>query len=230
MSRRNDNTTPHGAEEYDSKVRQTIPLYECIHGETIDLVRTIQPEVALWLDTGCGTGYLPDLAAPEFPRCTFILADPSAAMLALARSKLAPYGERIIFLDPTGTAGVELGPTRTPDVITAIQAHHYLDRKGRERATARCYDVLEQGGLYVTFENTRPETDAGIRIGLERWKRFLVDNGWDAAGAEAHAKRFDTEYFPITAGEHVALLRGAGFRTVELFSFTYLQAGFYAIK
>lgn len=228
MSTRNDNTTPHRAEEYDLKVRQTIPLYDSLHRETIDLVRTLRPNAALWLDTGCGTGHLAGLAVPAFPRCSFLLADPSEAMLAIARSKLAEHWHRVHILDPADTAAVRLD--RAPDVITAIQAHHYLDRKGRERATARCYELLGEGGLYVTFENTSPETGEGIRLGLERRKRFLVDSGRSMAEAEAHAKRFGTEYFPITVSEHVSLLKQTGFRTVELFWLSYMQAGFYGIR
>jgi hypothetical protein len=33
------------------------------------------------LDTGCGTGYLVELALPVFPQTRFILADPAQAML-----------------------------------------------------------------------------------------------------------------------------------------------------
>jgi tRNA (cmo5U34)-methyltransferase len=228
MSSRNDNTTPHRAEEYDAKVRQTIPEYDAIHRDAIDLVRTVRPDVSLWLDTGCGTGHLAELAVPAFPKCSFLLADPSEAMLALARKKLARHWDRVRFLDPADTSAVSMD--RAPDVITAIQSHHYLDRQGRQRATAHCYDLLGPGGLYVTFENTSPETGEGIRLGLERWKRFLVDSGRSVAEAESHAKRFGTEYFPIMVEEHLALLRGAGFRVVELFRFSYMQAGFYAIK
>jgi tRNA (cmo5U34)-methyltransferase len=228
MSSRNDNTTPHRAEEYDLKVRQTIPLYDSLHRETIDLVRTLRPNVSLWLDTGCGTGHLAELAVPVFPRCAFLLADPSEAMLALARKKLQPCGDRVVFLGPADTGSVRTD--LSPDVITAIQAHHYLDMRGRERATARCFELLGEGGLYVTFENTSPETGEGIRLGLERWKRFLVDSGRSVAEAEAHAKRFGTEYFPITVNEHIALLKHTGFRTVELFWLSYMQAGFYGIK
>jgi tRNA (cmo5U34)-methyltransferase len=228
MGKRNDNATPHRAVEYDAKVRRTIPEYENIHRDAIDLVRTVKPDVSLWLDTGCGTGHLAELAVPVFPRCSFLLADPSEAMLALARKKLAGHRDRVLFLDPADTTS--LRTDRAPDVITAIQSHHYMDPEGRARATARCHDLLGPGGLYVTFENTRPATDEGVRLGLERWKRFLVECGRSAEEAEAHAQRLDTEYFPITVNEHLALLRGAGFRTVELFRFSYMQAGFYAVK
>jgi tRNA (cmo5U34)-methyltransferase len=62
-----DNLTPHKASEYDLKVRQTIPFYETINAEILRLVKTIQPEVKCWVDTGCGTGNLVSQALQVFP-------------------------------------------------------------------------------------------------------------------------------------------------------------------
>jgi tRNA (cmo5U34)-methyltransferase len=47
---------------------------------------------------------------------------------------------------------------------------------------------------------------------------------------EPHFERFDSEYFPITIEEHLKLLRACGFKTVGLFWYSYMQAGFYGIK
>ena len=52
------NKTPYKAAAYDRNVRQTLPYYEIIHEEIIDLVQAIHPGVMCWLDTGCGTGAL----------------------------------------------------------------------------------------------------------------------------------------------------------------------------
>jgi tRNA (cmo5U34)-methyltransferase len=62
------------------------------------------------------------------------------------------------------------------------------------------------------------------------WGRFQLDKGKDVAAVENHKKRFNNEYFPITIIEHLESLKEIGFKTVELFWFTYMQAGFYAIK
>ena len=56
--------------------------------------------------------------------------------------------------------------------ITAIQCHHYLSREGRAKASKVCYDLLSEGGVYITFENTRPLTDEGIAIGKRYWRNF----------------------------------------------------------
>ena len=91
-----DNTTPHKAAEYDKAVRQTIPFYEAIQSQVVDLVRTIKPEASCWLDTGCGTGYLVEIAVPYFPQTSFILTDPSEPMLKQARIRFKAWAENRI--------------------------------------------------------------------------------------------------------------------------------------
>jgi len=226
-----DNSTPHRAAEYDAEILSTIPFYRQFHAETIDVVRTLLPGVSVWLDTGCGTGYLAEQALPLFPRALFLLADPAQAMLDLARARLARFpSERVRFLDAVGSEGLIGVVPETPQVISAIQCHHYGGEEVRRLATSACFRLLKPGGVYVTFENIRPDTPRGIEIGLDRWLRFQREAGRSTRAVEEHRSRFDRNYFPITVSEHLELLRMAGFTTVELFWLSHMQAGFYAIK
>ena len=295
----NDNATPHSAAEYDEVVRRTIPYYDLLHEETLDLVETLRPEPRVWLDTGCGTGSLAKRILERFPDCRLILADPSEKMLAQAHARLADAPpERLTILPPIGSQDLrwdwivrlsafgedksppaplsERGESRDipnpkwapgslqgngtehrvppfgkgwtggisksspvgvvveawprPDVITAIQAHHYLRPDGRAQATRACYDLLQPGGLYVTCENIRPRTERGLAFGLERWRRFQVRAGRDMKTAGDHTQRFGRDYFPILLSEHFDLLARCGFVDVEMFWHSHLQAGFYAFK
>ena len=182
-----DNATPYPSWEYNDNIRVSIPFYESFHEETVDLVKTLKPEARVWLDTGCGTGYLVSRAFPHFPHTCFILADPSEGMLTQARHRLQQVQilippDRIRFLDPAGTEdlpravdpGEDLPDTiiRQPEVISAIQCHHYLKPEQRRTATQVCFNLLAQGGVYITFENIRPDSDQGVNLSLARWKRF----------------------------------------------------------
>jgi tRNA (cmo5U34)-methyltransferase len=159
-----------------------------------------------------------------------VLADPSEKMLLTARKKLAHLqSDRVEFLKPVTTQGLgHLGEKF--DVVTAIQSHHYLSSNERAKATEVCFELMQQGGLYVTFENVRPMTTEGIVIGKEYWKHFQLSKGRDAATVEHHLCRFDTEYFPITILEHFSLLKKTGFSVTELLWYSYMQAGLYSIK
>jgi len=104
MATPNDNATAHPAHQYDAGVRKVIPFYDTIRSETLDLVRTIAGEPALWVDTGAGTGALVELALAAFPRTQFVLADPSEAMLGQARLRLGGAKAERVTLLPRWTA------------------------------------------------------------------------------------------------------------------------------
>jgi tRNA (cmo5U34)-methyltransferase len=228
---KSDNTTAHGSKQYDSQVKNTIPYYESFHKEIINFVKSTVPNTKIWVDTGCGTGSLVEKAINEFANTKFILLDPSIAMLNQAKSKFIDFSkDRVEFLEPTSSQDVMLNDDKKADIVTAIQAHHYLSKEERAKATKKCYDILNESGIYITFENISPLTKDGVEIGKEYWRNFQIEAGKEPLEAENHIKRFGMEYFPITIEEHLSLLRSTGFKVVELFWYSYMQAGFYCIK
>ncbi len=228
----NDNASAHPAAQYDAEVRKVIPYYDAIHTETIDLVRAIVGEPAVWLDTGAGTGALVARALPQFPRTQFVVADPSAAMRGQARQRLAGLPEiRVRFLAPIGSDGLaRVEPTLRAEVVTAIMCHHYLEREARRAAVCGCFEVLAPGGMLVVFENVEADTAPGAQIQAARRSEFQRRQGRTEAEIARQTARFGTELLPVPVAEHLALLREVGFTTVELFWRAQLQAGFYAVK
>jgi len=222
-----DNTTSHKASVYDEQIDQTIPVYELFHDQIINLVRTYNYSPSTWLDAGCGTGTLVTKALGQFKDTSFILADPSVNMLSIAKTKL--HGnDRVKF---TGSGSLELDlPSESIDVLTAVMSHHYFDTVDRRKATKNCFRMIKRGGIFITFENIRPDSEMGTQIGLERWKRFQLSHGKSEDAVRIHLERFNSEFFPITLGEHLNLLHEAGFKVFEILWVSYMQAGFYAIK
>lgn len=224
------NSTPHLPEDYDAQIAKVIPYYSSIHQEVINLVKAL-PTPTIWMDTGCGTGSLVKKAIVEFPETRFLLLDPSEGMLQQARKKLSPYVTgRLEFMQPSPTQDFVWVHGERPDVITAIQCHHYLSIEDRAKATKVCYDLLKEGGVYITSENIRPLTEEGITIGKQYWGNFQLAMGKTQEEVDKHLARFDMEYFPITVEDHLELLRETGFKTVEMLWYSYMQAGFYCIK
>lgn len=220
-----DNATPHHAVAYDAGVHLTLPYYDAIHEEVLSFIEALPERPRKWLDTGCGTGTLIARALPRFPQTRFVIADPSPAMLAVARRRLSE--PRLTVLSPCATGDL---PDGCFDVVTAIQCHHYLDRRGRRDAVAACFDRLRPGGVLVTSENVRPLSRTGLDLGLRYWARFQERAGKSPSEVAAQLARFDREYFPITLEEHLRLYGSAGFVAVEVLWYSYLQAAFYAVK
>jgi tRNA (cmo5U34)-methyltransferase len=221
-----DNATAHAADDYAHEVRKTIPF----HAQMIDLAIEVGfaavPSAARWLDTGCGPGSLVAEARRFAPDVAFVLADPSLAMLDLARA-LNPDVPAENFLPFPSDALPDVAPF---DVITAVQSHHYYaDAGGRERALRRCLALLKPRGALVVFENVRAETELGHALQRRRWAAFQHSQGRDAATVEAHLAREDVKFFPVRASEHTALLKKIGFPIIETIWRAHSQVGFLAI-
>ena len=227
----NDNASAHPAHRYDGAVRQVIPYYDAIQNETLDLVRSVAGDPAVWLDTGCGTGALVERALPRFPKTRFVLADPAEAMLAQARDRFCAVPGRVTVLPAVASGGLPaVEPQLRAQVVTAILCHHYLEPAGRAAAVRGCYEGLAPGGLLVAFENVEPDSRSGREIGLGRWRDFQLAQGRTPAEVAQHLARFGTELKPVRIAEHLALLRATGFATVEIFWRAQMQAGFFAVK
>ncbi|WP_406660331.1 class I SAM-dependent methyltransferase [Methanolobus sp. ZRKC3] len=230
-SKQDKNSTPYDPQEYENNIVNTIPYYSSIHQEIINLVKAFPIEAKVWMDTGCGTGSLVNSAMQEFPNTKFLLLDPSENMLEIAKEKMLsqPKG-RIEFLEPSPTQEFSKKLEERPDIITAIQCHHYLSPEYRAEATKVCFELLKSGGAFITFENIRPLTEEGVDIGKEYLGNFQLSRGKDKENVSKYLARFDVEYFPLTIEQHLQLLRNTGFKVVEMFWYSYMQAGFYCIK
>lgn len=134
------------------------------------------------------------------------------------------------FLTPVTTQYIVLDSSLRPDIITAVQSHHYLIKEERMMATKVCYELLSKDGVYISFENIRPFTEQGIAYGKQKWADFQKFRGKSEKQVRNHIDRFDKEYYPIMVEEHLQLYRECGFKVVELLWFSYMQAGFYCIK
>ena len=221
-----DNTTSSPAAQYDGHVSGVNPYYALYHEEALDVVKSVNPNPARWLDTGCGTGTMVLKAAQYFPEAEYTIADPSEAMMELALKKLKGLPVKPVL---AGTQRLDL-PDNSFDVITAIQSHHYFDENTRRTATENCFRMLKPGGVYITFENVKPFTDEGLKIGLDRWRRYQLNAGRMPEEVERHLSRYGVEYFPITIDDHMELLRCCGFTVAEVLFRGLMQAGFYALK
>lgn len=222
-----NNTSPYAAADYDSNIERTIPYYSFFYQQTLDLVAAIGQDRFQWLDCGCGTGTMAEMALERFPDAEFTLCDPSAEMVGLAKQKLS--GEkRILAYRVLGTEN--LHDENRFDVATAIQSHHYFREDERVKATQNVYRALKEGGMYIFFENTAPATQKGKEIVMKRWAQYQREHGKTEAEIETYLSRYGKNYFPIPLAAHLHNLKQCGFKTVEPFWLSVMQAGFYAIR
>ena len=222
-----DNTTPMTAKEYDLKIEKTIPFYSEYYRQTIDLVQSLPITEGKWLDAGCGTGEFVSIALRTFHGFEFVLYDPSGAMVEEAKKKLqeSPRVKNILLC-----GSHEMTFKNAFDIITATQCHHYMQYEDRLKATQRCYDALNNDGVFIFFENFAPNCEYTRKTALDRWGRYQKVHGKSDEEVADHIRRYGKNYFPVTLDEHYKLLRDTGYRCMEIFWLSYMQVGIYAVK
>lgn len=212
---------------YNQKIGKTIPYYAEIQKQAVSLVNTLGMKNISWLDVGCGTGNMAKLAIRQCDVKTMCLAEPSEDMLSYAIKESASWN---VAVQSVQSSTQELVFQEQFDVVTAIQAHHYLKKEQKKQAVAACYQALKPGGVFITCENTAAMTETGKEIALNRWKNYQVTSGKTKEDAQANIDRYGKLYFPITVFEQLAILKECGFQTVELLWYSYSQAEIYGLK
>jgi tRNA (cmo5U34)-methyltransferase len=227
-----ENIPRFNAKTYDREVRTVVPFYDMMMEEVLDVVAALKPAPKVWLDTGCGTGYLVGKALAMFPKTQFVLSDPLENMMEGAKTRLQNLRDgRVSYLPPSRSENLALFKDELkPQVITAVLCHHFLQADERLTATKTCFDLLEPGGVYVTVEHTAALNETTKNINMTRWRRFQMAHGRDSDEVEKHLLRYGTKFFPISAAQHIQLLKEVGFKTAEVYWASFVDTGFYAVK
>lgn len=219
------NFTPFAVAEYDKQIKRTLPFYEEMVQQIVDIVNLLDLQSLRWLDVGCGTGKMARTALGNFDIKKMVCIDVEKEMLE--KAEMFYNDEKVEFLQCDVR---ELPYQEMFDIVTAIQVNHYFKRAERIAAMKNCYDALSENGVYISFENFAPDSEEGTRLYLERWKQFQIANGKSGQEADAHIGRYGRDYFPVTISESVGLMKDCGFRMVEVLWVSYMQVGILARK
>lgn len=221
----NDNTSAFNALEYDERIKKTLPYYEDFYKQVIDIAKIQFDKPLTWLDIGCGTGKMAEIALRVANIEKFVFCDNSVNMIEIAKQRFENENTEFIT-----SSILELHNSIQFDVITAIQVFHYFEREERKRAIKKCYEMLHPNGIFVTFENFAPQSGIGKKLFLERWKLYQLSQGKDIAECNGHIGRYGKEYFPISISEHLRILEQCGFENVEIIWVSNMQVGLLGIK
>lgn len=221
----NDNKSAFNSNDYDRKIKQTLPYYDEFYKQVIELVKIFYHDTIRWLDIGCGTGKMGSVAFENVELKEFIFCDSSDEMIKIVKKRFSSHNTKFSVCDVQNLAYINVF-----DVITAIQVNHYLQVNERKIALKKCYKALKDNGLYISFENFAPLTDLGKSIYLEKWKRYQIKQGNSLEECEKHIERYEKDYFPIPLSENIELMRNCGFKVVEILWLSNMQVGFWGMK
>jgi ubiquinone/menaquinone biosynthesis C-methylase UbiE len=100
------------------------------------------------LEIGCGSGAMAAGLLERFPGVRLVATDVDPAMVASARERLAPFGERAVVQEADTTA-LPFADGEFDAVCSFIMLHHVIRW---EEALAEVTRVLKPGGLLVGYD------------------------------------------------------------------------------
>lgn len=123
------NSTPFDVAEYDKQIKRTLPFYEEMFQQVVDIVRVLDLQSPRWLDVGCGTGKMARTVLDIFEIEKMVCIDVEKEMLERAESFCD--NEKVEFLQCDIR---ELSYQEIFDVVTAVQVNHYFKKDERVAA------------------------------------------------------------------------------------------------
>jgi len=186
-------------------------------------------------DLACGEGRLSAAVLERFPNARVLGLDGSEVMLAQARLRLAPFGDRARVL-PFGIDSTDwLGELPQPlhCVLSSLAVHH-LDGEGKRRLFRELAARLEPGGALLIADIVAPASQAALRAHDAAWHRIARQQSLDLTGSIETYERAVAEGWAFGAAEEddidkpsvlfdqLRWLEEAGFAAVDCF---WLRAG-----
>lgn len=129
---------------YAEKIRQLVPRYDEMLETIVDLVRLAEPGAAL--DLGAGIGNVSELVLTALPESHLTALDASPQMLAQARERLAPFGERAQVVEGDIAA---YAPGRPFDVVLSNLVLHNLPPDAKRETLRAIRGWLRPAGVFI---------------------------------------------------------------------------------
>jgi tRNA (cmo5U34)-methyltransferase len=200
---------------YDDDIRAAIPGYDLLHETVAALLQNELGENARVLAAGVGTGEEILRLAPGNPGWRFTGEDPSAAMLAVAREKVAAEGvsDRVELIEGL----VQDLPAAEPyDAATLILVQHFLPDDGAKLELLRAIAERLKPNAPLLVANMHGDLTVPATQRLyQAWKQRQIARGMSAEDAEGMFTGLPTVVHFVPEARIRALLWEAGFMEIE---------------
>lgn len=215
------------SQAYDERNARLAPIAENAHF-LIRLVLAHLPVHARVLCVGVGTGAEILSLAKAYPEFTFLGVDPSEAMLAVCRSKLAAAGllNRCELLH--GYAD-DVPAGECFDAALCMMVGHFVEPEQRCGLYRSMVSRLRPGGYVVNCEISFDLDSAEFPLMLENWKQVqsLMGASPESLGNLAQTLRAPLTVLPPRVVEDY--LRQSGIVPVRFFQ-AFMIVGWYGVK
>jgi tRNA (cmo5U34)-methyltransferase len=201
-----------------------------------ELLLALSREHSRVLELGAGTGDFTGKIAAGKQFDEIVVTDGAAAMLDVARERLAGAYPALRFemVDFSAQWAGRFGVNSFDSVVSTLALHHAVEKRPLFR---QVFDVLKPGGVFVLGDHVAAVTRTGrYLIGRERAFERLNRPDVVAASLLEEAMAFDTQRQIDEgnncepAGAYIKMLVDSGFEEVECLWQDYWLALFVALK
>ncbi|TNJ34320.1 class I SAM-dependent methyltransferase [Arenimonas terrae] len=215
---------PQAAARYSEGPVRQVPGFHALQQMTCLLLAERVPPTGEMLVLGAGGGLELKVLAESQPDWRFLGIDPSAPMLAVARDTLGPLVSRVELLE----GYIDDAPDRAFDGATCLLTLHFLLAEHRLRTLEQLRRRLKPGAPLVVAHHSFPQGAGEKRRWLERYAAFAASSGIAPVDAGRAIEAMGARLPVLSPEDDVALLRQAGFETVELFYAAFTFKGWVA--
>ncbi len=191
-------------DEYDTTIRRFIPGYEEMLRVAAGTLAPFRPKLVI--DLGAGTGALSEAILTHGDAAAVELIDVDDEMLAQARTRLAPFGDRVRYRKLSFNAPLP----RCDGAAASLALHHIPTLREKQAVYSGIREALRPGGVFVNADAVVPADQAGRDAAYGAWADHMAACGIDRSRAFEHFAEWAEEdtYFPLE--DELQAMRAAG--------------------
>ena len=216
------------ADDFDSHVQKSVPLYDQGHDLVCKLSDFFLPEGATVTEIGVSTGVLAEKLLKHNTRrqdMRYIGVDRIDSMLDRAKAR-TDGDERASFVnDDLVTCTLEKST-----MIVSYYTMQFINPRDRQNVFNKVYEALEWGGAFVLFEKVRAPDARFQDIMAQLYIDFKFDQGFDDVEILGKQRSLKGVLEPFSTQGNMDLLRRAGFVDMMTIQKSVSFEGFLAIK
>ena len=216
------------AEDFDSHVQKSVPLYDAGHDIICKLSDFFLPQGASVIELGTSTGVLAEKFLRYTSRrsdITYTGYDRVGSMLERAKAKCAG-DERAIFIEDDVTTCA----LPKSSMIISYYTMQFIHPNVRQDVFNKVYKSLEWGGAFVLFEKVRAPDARFQDIAAQLYIEFKFDQGFDDVEILGKQRSLKGVLEPFSTQGNLDLLKRAGFVDMMTIMKSICFEGFLAIK
>jgi len=189
---------------YDETIRRFLPRYDEMLDAAASAVAEVSPERVI--DLGAGTGSLSERVLDRTSTAVVELWDVDDAMLAVARDRLARFGERARLIHRSFDEPF----SRADAIMGSLSLHHIRSLEDKTRLYRRAAEALRPGGVLVNADITIPREAPANAAAYRFWVDQLVAAGIEERRAWNHFEEWSGEDRYFSLEEELDAMSAAG--------------------